>query len=46
MSAEVNEINRWQAVCIECGFWGGEFESQDAADLEADEHDEECHADD
>lgn len=43
MSAEVNEIVRFQAYCSDCRWQGPETESVDAADLDADEHDDECH---
>ena len=43
MSADVNTISRHQAYCLECGWFSEELESQDAADRDADEHDEEFH---
>lgn len=44
MSADVSEIHRYQAYCLDCRWWSDELESQDAADTDADEHDEEFHA--
>lgn len=43
MSADVETIRRYQASCPDCGFWGAEHESQEAADEEADLHDHEHH---
>jgi hypothetical protein len=45
MSAEVNEIHRYQAVCLACGWWSDEVESMESADRDADEHDDEYHPD-
>lgn len=43
MSADVTEIHRYQAYCTACRWWGPETESEDAADRDADEHDDENH---
>lgn len=43
MSAEVNTIRRFQAYCLECGWFSDELESESAADEDADDHDDECH---
>lgn len=43
MSANVTTIRRHQAYCADCNWWSDELESEDAADREADEHDEEYH---
>lgn len=44
MSAEVTSIHRFQAYCPDCAWWSSELESEEAADRDADEHDEEYHA--
>lgn len=43
MAAEVNTIYRHQAVCLDCGWWGDEVESADAAEQDVLDHDEEHH---
>lgn len=43
MSAEVTEIHRYQAYCLDCDWWGEQVESDWAAEDEADEHDAEHH---
>lgn len=44
MSADVTEIHRYQAYCAECSWWSDELESEEAADMDADEHDAEHHS--
>ena len=41
MGADVTTIYRYQAHCHECCWWSEELESEHAADLAADAHDEE-----
>lgn len=43
MTADVTEIRRHQAYCIDCLWWGSAMGSVDAADAEADDHDMEWH---
>jgi hypothetical protein len=43
MSAVVNTIYRHQAVCPDCGWWGEEIESEEAAERDVDEHNTEYH---
>lgn len=45
MGAEVSTIYRHQAVCVSCGWWGPEVESEDTAGDDAQEHNEENHDD-
>ena len=45
MSAQLNEVHRWQAVCTDCGFWDMELESEDSAEDCVELHNEEFHAD-
>ena len=43
MAADVTTIYRHQAYCHEHSWWSDELESEHAADLAADAHDEEHH---
>lgn len=43
MSAEVNTIYRYQAVCLACGWWSQELESEEAVEADAAEHNAEEH---
>lgn len=36
-------VELWQGYCHECGWWGDQYPTEEAADMEADEHDEEVH---
>lgn len=43
MTAELNTIYRYQAVCADCGWWCDELESEDAAEADVAEHNRENH---
>ena len=43
MSAIIDEIHMYQAVCTSCGWWGERVESEDTADEDAFEHNVEHH---
>ena len=44
MSAELNTSMSWYWYCADCGDGSIDFDSEDAAALERDEHNEEEHA--
>ena len=43
MSAIVDEIHLYRAVCVSCGWWGDRVESEDTATDDMHEHNEEEH---
>lgn len=43
MSADVEALHLFRAYCRECNWWGDAYPTEQAADMEADEHDYEQH---